>query len=216
MASTPTGPAAEIATLEGLTQQTAAWMLGVTPRSLRDHPEIRRNADGSYDARELIAFARSQGQLPRLTDEQFETALQIADRVPPEVVALIRPAVNQLVREIGGDEAAALAAIGAVLWQDRVEMVATFPEQFTHGPKRFSRVFVCDTCKRYRMGRRWVKGSPPDDLVEIGHTCPQCLSGLGRFREPIDPDDLDAELDPSERKPTRKGAAAAHRRKSNR
>lgn len=42
--------AEQIVVLKSLKQQGAAWLLNVTARTLRDHPEVPRNSDGSYDA----------------------------------------------------------------------------------------------------------------------------------------------------------------------
>jgi len=43
--------------LGALNQQQAAWLLGVTSRTLRDWPDAPRCADGSYDGRALVAWA---------------------------------------------------------------------------------------------------------------------------------------------------------------
>lgn len=43
--------------LGALNQQQAAWLLGVTSRTLRDWPDAPRRADGLYDGRTLVAWA---------------------------------------------------------------------------------------------------------------------------------------------------------------
>ena len=45
--------AENIEVLKNLDQQSAAYLVGLSPRTLRDHPEIPREQDGSYDARQL-------------------------------------------------------------------------------------------------------------------------------------------------------------------
>jgi hypothetical protein len=53
-------PSDEIRVLQNLSQQAAGWLADVSPRSLRDWEAagLPRNADGTYDAREVIAFLR--------------------------------------------------------------------------------------------------------------------------------------------------------------
>ena len=46
----------EIKVLGSLSQGAAAWLLGISPRSLRDRNTLPRNPDGTYDAREVLAW----------------------------------------------------------------------------------------------------------------------------------------------------------------
>lgn len=41
--------------LDRLTQQAAAWLLGITPRALRMRQDLPRNDDGSYDGAAVVA-----------------------------------------------------------------------------------------------------------------------------------------------------------------
>jgi hypothetical protein len=52
------GAKAEIEGLKSLSQTAAAWILGLTPRSIRLHPEIpRQGVEGGYSVRDLVAWA---------------------------------------------------------------------------------------------------------------------------------------------------------------
>ncbi len=55
-------PEDEIKTLRSLSQRAVAFLLGVTPRSIRAYTDLRRNDDGSYDCREVIAWVRSKAR----------------------------------------------------------------------------------------------------------------------------------------------------------
>jgi hypothetical protein len=43
--------------LQTLSQTAAGWLVGLSPRTLRDKHDLERNADGTYDARKLLAWA---------------------------------------------------------------------------------------------------------------------------------------------------------------
>jgi hypothetical protein len=58
-------PEDEIKTLEALSQRAVAFLLGVTPRSIRAYTDLRRNDDGSYDCREVIAFVKMKARPAR-------------------------------------------------------------------------------------------------------------------------------------------------------
>ena len=46
----------QVGVLKKLGQTAAAYCLGLTPRSLRDRPEVPRSADGTYDARAIFRW----------------------------------------------------------------------------------------------------------------------------------------------------------------
>ena len=71
--------AEQIAVLKRLKQQTAAWLLGMTARTLRDHPEVPRNSDGSYDAWELLSSGLQTTALPEPTPDELEKMWQVAE-----------------------------------------------------------------------------------------------------------------------------------------
>jgi predicted transcriptional regulator len=55
-------PKGEIEMLQSLSQRGVAFLLGVTPRSVRNYADLPRNDDGSYDVREIIAWVRSKAK----------------------------------------------------------------------------------------------------------------------------------------------------------
>jgi phage terminase Nu1 subunit (DNA packaging protein) len=72
--------------LERLNQQQAAYLLGVTSRSLRDWSDVPRNEDGTYNGRDLVQwFAGRQSQSNSEYDNQRERlAAAQAEKVETE------------------------------------------------------------------------------------------------------------------------------------
>jgi hypothetical protein len=70
-------PDDEIKTLGALSQRAVAFLLGVSPRSIRAYTDLRRNDDGSYDCRAVIAWVRSKARpaVAPLGDRELITAL---------------------------------------------------------------------------------------------------------------------------------------------
>lgn len=54
--------AQQIVVLKTLRQNAAAYLLGLSPRSVRNHPEIPRGADGRYDAKSLLSYRSTASQ----------------------------------------------------------------------------------------------------------------------------------------------------------
>lgn len=50
----------EIKGLQSLSQRATAFLLGVSPRSLRDYVDLPRNDNGSYDCRAIVEWVRSK------------------------------------------------------------------------------------------------------------------------------------------------------------
>jgi hypothetical protein len=48
--------------MESLSQGSAAWLMGVKPRTLRDRQAAPRNTDGTYNAQSLVAWHLKQGK----------------------------------------------------------------------------------------------------------------------------------------------------------
>lgn len=57
-------PEDEIKTLRSLSQRAVAFLLGVTPRTLRDYVDLPRKDDGTYDCRAVVEWARSKARPP--------------------------------------------------------------------------------------------------------------------------------------------------------
>ena len=66
--------------LQRLTQQAAGWLIELNGRTLRDHNEIPRDADGRYNARDLLRWAAERVPRPKLDDADYERLLLVADQ----------------------------------------------------------------------------------------------------------------------------------------
>lgn len=71
--------AQQITVMENLTQQAAAWLVGATARTVRDHVEIPRDSAGRYSAQNLLAWAARRVPPAELTAEELERTLNAAD-----------------------------------------------------------------------------------------------------------------------------------------
>src|SRR5262249_47230352 len=122
------------AILGSLSQGTAAWLVGMSPRAFRDL-DVPRKKSGAYDARALIEWARSAAGDPLLTGndsaslERYRLAraesaeLDLAERRGRlvdcdalaewwmvEIAAPIRRAIATLQARFGPDAAAMIVA----------------------------------------------------------------------------------------------------------
>jgi phage terminase Nu1 subunit (DNA packaging protein) len=59
--------------LARLNQQQVAYLLGVTSRTVRDWADAPRNADGSYDARAVVAWFAAKSGSATSGDENYPT-----------------------------------------------------------------------------------------------------------------------------------------------
>lgn len=59
--------------LSRINQQQIAYLLGVTSRTVRDWADAPRNADGSYDARAVVAWFTAKNGSATSGDESFAT-----------------------------------------------------------------------------------------------------------------------------------------------
>ncbi|HUQ70678.1 MAG TPA: hypothetical protein VM165_14205 [Planctomycetaceae bacterium] len=185
---TDTGPAAEIATMSKLTQQSAAWLIGCSPRTLRDHPEIARHPDGTYSGKVLVEWLRNQGSAPELSDDDYEIALRLADEFDEGSASRMVKAMEQLVKAIGGDPALALAAVWQVISDDVRERAGLYPAIYPFVTGFTGKIYVCEDCGRYRNGRKWHPGPHPDKPnreERLMAVCPKCSRGY-RHREDDD------------------------------
>ena len=67
--------------MQRLTQGAAAWLAGISPRSLRDVPDIPRAADGTYSGQDIVKWAAGRIAPPELNDgEEIERLLLVAER----------------------------------------------------------------------------------------------------------------------------------------
>lgn len=180
----------QVKALESLSQPAAAWLLGCTARHLRDQTSAPRNDDGTYDAQKLVEWSAGRARAPELDDEEYETALVIADRLCvgdsyTGVVTWLRG-----LREKYGD--AGLIAFVDLLMNEWAELAVggRFPTTAdleraaeearqglirAHNEVNLRFAYVCEKCKRLRRGRRWIQSKPPEGHVVIGDSCPACL-----------------------------------------
>ena len=93
------------ADLARVNQQQAAYLLGVTARSLRDWPEAPRNGDGTYDAQALVRWFVQRNAAANEFDNQRERlAAAQAEKVETENAQRRGEIVitSAVVREFGG------------------------------------------------------------------------------------------------------------------
>ena len=196
----------QVEALQRLGQGAAAWLIGVASRTIRDFVEIPRGENGVYDARDLLKFAVDRASPPELTDDELETAIQIADWLhdhdgeePLRTISILE-FTDQLVSRRG--PLAALAFFDAIRdrWLERTEetrqeldelnrsptedeLRARFQEEREHHElrrrlARFEVTYQCDTCKRVRRGGRWEKSRPLGGHHVIGDICPKCAARI--------------------------------------
>ena len=65
--------------MQSLSQRATAWLLGVSPRTLRDYVDLPRNDDGTYNAREVIAWVRLKAKPTTAPLQPFELALLLGE-----------------------------------------------------------------------------------------------------------------------------------------
>lgn len=197
--------AEQIVVLKSLKQQGAAWLLNVTARTLRDHPEVPRNSDGSYDARELLTSGLQTTALPEVPPDEVEKLLQIGEwlgsvsTLDSDGSLLTAISLAQSLAERHGN--AGLAMFASILlesWRDvtlgwgreptetelREKLESEFRdrldrEQEARLRRQFRATYCCEHCKRFRRGREWVKGRVPIAHVKLETICPDCEKKLG-------------------------------------
>ncbi len=187
--------AGQIQVMQSLTQEASAWLLGCTTRHLRDHGgAIVRNADGSYNAKELVDWNRKRVPIPNLTDEEYERCLQagmmLLDPDPRKGAAPFLGFLEELRDQYG--DAGIVAFFGifkdAYAAEIREQRDRSGPESFDswvgnkreryddevrHPYERSSLRLVvwCVECRKRRVGRRWVAGDEPDRTVIFRDIC---------------------------------------------
>lgn len=171
--------AAQIKTLEKLTQASAARLLGISTRTLRDSYDAPRNGDGSYSGPALVAWSRDRLDRPELSESDHERVLQIRDvmegcSVTEGEAAAIMGAMHELRQRYG--EKVLLFLSDAVLasWGD---MARVYEITSDHTEDVFRFVVKCDRCARVRRGRKWVKADAPTGFRSLEDRCPDCSFG---------------------------------------
>jgi hypothetical protein len=182
----PNAAAAEQrALVRSLCQSVAAELIGRPSVWLRDNGhKSGRNADGSYNAVELVANILKAQPVASLSDEQLEGVTQVVETVyaDGERHWLALADLEAVEARFG---TAGLAAIGAELLKHVrkwAEVEPYRPEHYTEQqvgttagrPNRW--LFTCEYCGRYRLGDKWKQ--PPLPYGYVAHTvtreCDKC------------------------------------------
>ncbi len=83
----------QIQRLQSVNQAAAGWLLGIDARRLRERSDIPRAGDGTYNARELLAWAKrnpSPRDLAALVESLEPEALcRLADLVMGRIEAVL-------------------------------------------------------------------------------------------------------------------------------
>ncbi len=193
--------AQQIIVMKSLKQEAAAWLLGVTARTLRDHSHtVERNADDSYDARVVVSSGLLKAEPPELSADEQEKCIRTAELLNEEV----SPAVMRLFRELedkhGDRGLAELVRVMKETWADdygkteseppqlsEAELREQIEEEFRQGfetqlrsridsnaDARLKRGVVCEDCGKVRRGRTWVTGTAKADEHYLKGYCPKC------------------------------------------
>jgi hypothetical protein len=189
MSSATTNPnaaaASQRAVVGSLCQSVAAQLIGRPSVWLRDNVhKSGRNADGSYNAVELVANVLKAQPVASLSDEQLEGVRQIAETVFADGGRhwLALADLEAVETRYG---TAGLAAIGAELLKHVREWATAEPfsaEHYTEvqvgttAGKPNRTLFRCEGCGRYRMGDVWKQPPLPYGYVahNVTRTCPKC------------------------------------------
>jgi hypothetical protein len=78
-AKSATTGAEQVAILGALNQQAAAFLVGLTARSIRDDPRIPRAKAGTYDGPALVAWAARRVAPVKMTELETERSLNLSD-----------------------------------------------------------------------------------------------------------------------------------------
>lgn len=193
-------PAEQIHELKSLSQQAAAYMLDANGRSLRDWPDIPRHGDGTYDAQDLVAWARRRLPRPDLADEDLEEVLTVCELLysgAHEAWGLLADWLRNFHARYGDagfalvlqtmlDEFRQQAANGD--GRARAGRPPTWPEWIEQQRPAYNAevqawertvldvATVCSGCSRLRRGRRWVQTVPPAGFRVTPGECPACAA----------------------------------------
>lgn len=181
----------QIETMQKLSQAAAAWLIGVSARSLRDEATCPRNACGSYDAAKVAAWAASRCPRPKLDDDDAEKLSLIVEHAfnGEHYAAGLLRLVGEL-REKYGEAAVAVELLDRMTaeWRTWLELERDeqtperrrLREQQAQEREREEqaesdlRISVVCGCGRVRKGTTWPKGKPPAGFATIEGVCPLC------------------------------------------
>ncbi len=190
----------QIIVMKSLTQEAAAWLLGVTSRTLRHHSgKITRHADDSYDARAVVSSGLLKAEPPELSPDEQESCIRAAEFLTGDY-CVVSPAVMRLIRELeekhGDRGLAEFVKLVRETWiedyqaTDRdpplpseAELRRQIEEQVEttlrsrlkwNADARLKRGVECESCGKVRRGRQWVTAKAKADEHCLLGTCPSC------------------------------------------
>ncbi|OHB71977.1 MAG: hypothetical protein A2V70_18145 [Planctomycetes bacterium RBG_13_63_9] len=181
--------AEEIKVLEHLSQGALAWLLNVSPRTIRDYHDLPRDGDGRYDGQAAVLATRRRVPLPELSDEETEKLILVADAIEGEVanprtILAINETLDDLTQRRGDT---ALVRLVAMILERFRNSAAACREELARPPRADGerarehaawaslKIFVrCEQCRRIRNGSSWTKREPPAGYREILGLCPKC------------------------------------------
>lgn len=176
--------------MENLTQQAAAWLAGVSARTLRDYSDLRRSADGTYDAREVLVWSARRVPHPDFDDEQIERLMLASEFLygvaggDVELLTILDELKS--VREKYGD--AGLAEFAKLLMREWSISIEPYRQKAMAGESEddarqlreeakaraeFRISVVCEKCGKLRKGRTWINASPPAGYLKMFGFCPE-------------------------------------------
>jgi len=193
----------QVRILENLSP-TAAHVLGISPRSLRDIVSIPRDDAGRFSIGDLIRHATRSIPRPQVADRDVERILVVVDILYSAITELESVGVCNLFEDLRGRYGDA----GLIVFTERLEAAykrlrdyddhpfvdlpftaadeekakadAVEKARQDHERNRAAALLLytsqCDVCKRYRKGDRWVKESPGNEYIASNNGCPKCYA----------------------------------------
>ena len=182
----------QVQVMQHLTQAAVGWLLGCSPRSVRDYGDLTRAPDGSYNARDVLLWSSKRVPLPKLDDGEYEKIIVLADQISCDeqaIDAMLRT-IDDLTAVHG--EAVLMVLFGRIVdrWREQarlfrdLETDEDYRRQSEEIHRRFKTdesakkslriVTVCETCKKIRTGKQWKKGEPPPGFAVTYDLCPEC------------------------------------------
>ncbi len=185
----------QVHVVQNLKQQAAAFLAGVSARTLRDHPQIPRHRDGSYDGRQIVKWAKSRVAMDDVDDTILERILIAIERIYPDCRAPYVELVDDLVDEYGDLGYGYLGRALAELWRESYSFKRD--DKYCRPPsdkeldglnKDERRILierraclglrikaVCEKCGKVRHGRKWLTASVPEGFATVIDLCPRCV-----------------------------------------
>lgn len=194
----------QIAEMGRLTQQSAAWLTKTSPRQLRDDYTVPREADGSYNAQNLVGWVAENTPRLEITDAELEQVLRCLETRESDWAVSRIVEILQTLREKHGNRFCitffdaylaellqykrSLDACGPMKILETLpadeDLLADAKKRVKHdiAEAKLERLTFCMECEpcRVRQGRTWIVRQLSDDerAFHIGGLCPDCMATL--------------------------------------